>query len=780
MSTHLTLTGSAALATLASAAALLPLVDAAGWLAQAAGLVAAQAATGALARRLGLVRPQVVGVQLLASLLLLTWVFAAGEALLGVVPGPAVYARFAQAVEQGARDVAQYAVPAPVTDDLRLVLVGGVLLVGLAVDALAVTYRNAAVAGLPLLALYSMATGLAEDHGDPLRFLCAAAGYLLLLLAEGRQRLSEWGRLFTDPGRPPGAPRARVPVVTRTGRRVAAAALGLALLVPTALPSLGDGLLAPAGRPGAPLPEEDVLSAVDPVVALQDSLNQPENRTALTYRTDAADRPYLRVVALDDFDGAAWRPARRPVHAVPDPLPRPPGLADGVRTRRVTVRLSTADWYAQRWLPMPYPADRVRVAGRWRFEPEGRTLVGDRGQTTRGLRYEVESLVVEPTAEELARAPRPPRRVSERYTEVPASLPSVVHRTAREVTAGAVNDYQRALRLQDWFARDGGFTYDTEVQVGTGSAAIVNFLRDREGFCVHFAFSMAAMARTLGIPARVAIGFTPGTALPDGRMAVGTRDAHAWPELYFAGAGWTRFEPTPTRGSTPPYAVPEDPGTLPDPDTAPSADDASTAPDDTRPRSPECAGPCGRDEDAAAGVGGVSWGRVLGVGAALAAGVALSLLPLLWRRRLRARRLRDPDPLTAWAELTDVAWDLGIAPDDSATPRVAASRLVRRGGLRGAAAEAAHRLARAVEETLYAPPPHPVDPGLAEAVRRVGAGLSAAAGRRRRLRALLLPPSTVRVVWAARERGSALAGRLGAAGRRLAGRLSPARRRARP
>ncbi len=66
----------------------------------------------------------------------------------------------------------------------------------------------------------------------------------------------------------------------------------------------------------------------------------------------------------------------------------------------------------------------------------------------------------------------------------------------------------------------GGFRYDTEVQVGSGSDAIARFLRDKEGFCVHFSFAMAAMARTLGIPARVAVGFTPGTAAA-GRHGLG-------------------------------------------------------------------------------------------------------------------------------------------------------------------------------------------------------------------------------------------------------------------
>ncbi|HBF82528.1 MAG TPA: transglutaminase, partial [Streptomyces sp.] len=108
-----------------------------------------------------------------------------------------------------------------------------------------------------------------------------------------------------------------------------------------------------------------------------------------------------------------------------------------------------------------------------------------------------------------ATAPRPD--LAREYTQVPRSLPDVVRKTAKDVTAGAGNDYERAVALQDWFAYDGGFRYDTTVTSGTGSAAIERFLRDREGFCVHFSFTMAAMARTLGIPARVAVGFTPGT-----------------------------------------------------------------------------------------------------------------------------------------------------------------------------------------------------------------------------------------------------------------------------
>ncbi len=199
------------------------------------------------------------------------------------------------------------------------------------------------------------------------------------------------------------------------------------------------------------------------------------------------------------------------------------------------------------------------------------------------------SLQVEPTAEQLASAPQPPSAVREEYTQLPDSLPAVVARTARDVTAGASNAYDQAVRLQEYFAVNGGFEYDTEVAVGSGSQAIARFLRDKQGFCIHFSFAMAAMARSLDIPARVAVGFAPGSPQANGTVSVGLRDAHAWPELYFEGVGWTRFEPTPTRGSIPPYTVPDSPGSS-TPDVARPSQEASSAPSAAPSASESCSG----------------------------------------------------------------------------------------------------------------------------------------------------------------------------------------------
>ncbi|WP_406509006.1 transglutaminaseTgpA domain-containing protein [Streptomyces sp. NBC_00212] len=786
-------------ATVMAACSMLPLVDPASWILQAAFLLAILSGVGALARRVPLARPLTVLAQAVVALLVLTLVFARQQAIGGVLPGPEAFERLNSLLQQGASDVGQYAIPAPATPGIRLMMVGGVLIIGLAVDALAVTFRSAAPAGLPLLALYSVAAGLSGGGASWLWFVLAAAGYLLLLLAEGRDRLSQWGRVFGGAARAPGRPQQSVfennaPLApVRTGRRIGVLALGIALVIPAMLPALDSGLLGGAGGGGGGDGTGGTISAVNPLVSLQNSLNQPEDREVMRYNTNAQDTKemYLRIVALDEFDGASWKSSERHIKDVPDPLPRPDGLSPAVATTEVQTSISAAGWYAQSWLPMPFPATRVNIKGDWRFEPVGRTLVGDRKQTTRGAQYTVSSLLVRPTAAQLADAPRPSADLLKEYTRVPDSLPSVVSATARQVTSGAANNYEKAVKLQDWFSTSGGFTYNTHVQSGSGTEAIANFLKEKEGFCVHFSFSMAAMARTLGIPARVAVGFTPGAARPDGTMSVGLRDAHAWPELYFEGVGWTRFEPTPTRGSVPEYTRQQAPAGGPSSPAAPSKNASaqpSAAPSapDSCPPSARRLGDCG--PSAAAGVAGPtdsgpSASALVGTALGVAALLVLPLLPLLWRRRVRARRLgsggRTPADavartLAAWQEITDTAWDYGIPPDDSQTPRKAAARVVRLGRLDGPAAESVHRAAGAVEQVLYAPEPRPT-PGLADDVTRVAAGLQAAAGRWPSLRAILAPRSSVRVIWSLSRRWERARAGVAVRTRGLTERLRPGR-----
>ncbi|GAA3480713.1 DUF3488 and transglutaminase-like domain-containing protein [Streptomyces yanii] len=773
-------------ATLLAAGSMLPLVDPAGWILQATALLAIQSGVGALARRVPLPRLLIVTAQFLVTLVLLTAVFAREQAVVGFLPGPEAVRHLADLLRAGADDVGQYAIPAPATAGIRLMLVGGVLLIGLVVDTLAVTFRSAAPAGLPLLALYSVAAGLSGGGGAGwLWFLLAACGYLLLLLAEGRDRISQWGRVFGGAGRSPsgGAAgldvsggRALAPV--RTGRRIGALALGIALAVPAALPALDGGLLAGTGSGNGKGGGGGTISAVNPLVSLQNNLNQPENREVMSYRTNSRNPQdyYLRILALDQFNGSEWRASRRSLKDVPKRIPGPDGLSPDVAVTEIRSNISSSRSYQQTYLPLPYPATEVRIGGRWRYEPAGRTLVGDRGQTTSGARYEVSSLVVQPTADQLAAAPDAPSEVLREYTKVPGSLPEVVKKTADRVTKDAANNYERAVKLQNYFASEGGFSYDTTVTSGTGSAAIGRFLRDKRGFCVHFSFTMAAMARTLGIPARVAVGFTPGTVQSNGAVSVGLRDAHAWPELYFEGVGWTRFEPTPTRGSAPGYTQPDAPaGGAADPNQpergASAAPSAVPSASESCPQQQRRMGECGNEVAPAAGGptdSGTPTSTVVWAALAALVVVTLPLLPMLWRVRVRRRRLasstgRTPADVTArtlaaWLEIIDTAWDHGIEPDDSQTPRKTAARVVRLGRLDTEAAAAVHRVAGAVEQVLYAPQPR-TGAGFAEDVETVRNSLRISADRFTRIRAVVAPRSAIRVMDALSERRSAFTGR---------------------
>ncbi|MFF4254682.1 DUF3488 and DUF4129 domain-containing transglutaminase family protein [Streptomyces sp. NPDC001663] len=805
-------------ATLMASCALLPLVSPATWILQVAFLLGVQTGVGAVTRRVPLARPLTVAAQALVTLMLLTLVFARQQAFIGLVPGPEAFRHIADLLQQGGDDIARYAIPAPLeSDGIRLMLIGGVMIIGLAVDTLAVTFRSAAPAGLPLLALYSVAAGLSDGGADWLWFLVAAAGYLLLLLAEGRERLSQWGRVFGGgPRAPGGEPGAVAPI--RTGRRIGVVALGLALVVPAALPSMSGGLLDAARTGvGSGTGGGGTISAVNPLVSLRDSLNVDEDRQVLSLKTNSNDisNLYLRIVSLDDFDGNTWKPSKRHIVAVPNDFPTPNGLGPDVKRAEIQTRISAADWYAQDWLPMPYPPSGVDIEGKWRYEPVGMTLVGDHGQTTRGKTYLVKSLDVQPTAEQLANAPEPPASLERDYTKVPDSVPAVVAQTARKVTKGAANPYEKAVKLQDYFALTGGFQYSTQVQVGTGPQAIAKFLKDKEGFCVHFSFAMAAMARTLGIPARVAVGFAPGTPQADGSVSVGLKDAHAWPELYFEGVGWTRFEPTPNRGVTPSYTQSDTPGnSLPDvvrpsqtagssSSTAPSASTSCSVQDK---KDQACAGALPLDT-AKPGADGPPWYQIAAWTLLGLLVVALPLLPMLWRLRRRSVRLAsaqhassgltlgkgerrrrgagetttdDVDVsappmsvqadarfaaevaagyvLAVWRELTDTAWDYGIVPDDALTPRKAAARIVRLGELDPATAQSVHRVAGAVEQVLFAPEPQAV-PGLAEEVRRMRAALRARVNWTTRVRAIVAPRSAIRAVWDVMDRWTAFKAR---------------------
>ena len=122
-------------------------------------------------------------------------------------------------------------------------------------------------------------------------------------------------------------------------------------------------------------------------------------------------------------------------------------------------------------------------------------------------------------------------------------------RQASRLTAKARSPYEATITIERWLRSAGGFGYDEHPPAAVGDPPLVDFLvRSKLGYCQQFAGTMALMLRYLGIPARVAVGFTSGT-WNDGTWTVTDHDAHAWVEAWFAGHGWLTFDPTPGRGT---------------------------------------------------------------------------------------------------------------------------------------------------------------------------------------------------------------------------------------
>jgi hypothetical protein len=256
---------------------------------------------------------------------------------------------------------------------------------------------------------------------------------------------------------------------------------------------------------------------------------------------------------------------------------------------------------------------------------------------------------------------------------------------------------------------------------------------------------MAMMARVVGIPSRVSVGFLPGEQDEDG-WKVSIRDMHAWPELYFANYGWIRFEPTPASvtGSAPAWTVQNSDSSGSDPSTDPSSESTS---DEVSPGTAPSTGPSEQPTDLGAGAG-ASWGRTL-----ITAGIVLVLLAILAapatiRVRRRSGRLKGSGPAevqveAAWAEIRDTVVDYGGSwPEGS--PRAIGREVS--DGLDEEESESMSRVATLVERSRYA---RTFDHGgamseLPTMTSEIRHGVAAPADWRRKVRALLLPRSLFR------------------------------------
>ncbi len=414
------------------------------------------------------------------------------------------------------------------------------------------------------------------------------------------------------------------------------------------------------------------------MVDLRRDLVRGANTDLLWFSTTEQHPGYMRISVLDNFDGTSWKPSDREIpvgNRASGRMPRPPGLDPEVGRTEVPYQIRIGGDFQSQWLPAPYPVSNINAPGDWRFDPSTQDfLSAEEDQNSSHLTYSLTALDVDISVNDLVYARPAPPGLRVRYTRLPLTLPASVRTLAADLTRDATSKFDAAVRLQTWFRETGGFTYSLHRARGNGNNDLVAFLSKsgRVGYCEQFAAAMAVLGRAVNIPSRVVVGFLRPDHLSGEDWVYRAHDLHAWPEMYFEGVGWVRFEPTPQDRATtvPGYTLDQVPS------GQPSAPDSSSAPLLPSNRFGSTPGPRPGDVGSASG-GGATLSSLVPALAVLAVVVLLLLVPRTTRRLVRRRRWRVDGSAAAiaaaaWAELRDTARDLGSRWSDDLSPRAMA------------------------------------------------------------------------------------------------------------
>ena len=486
-------------------------------------------------------------------------------------------------------------------------------------------------------------------------------------------------------------------------------------------------------------------SGVDVTIALAEDLRQPSPTVAFTYTNTAGGPKRFKLATLAEFSSTGrWYPQeeaakgdldvetrRSAVEQPPSPVPEQ--LQAVVEVEIVGLVSS--------WLPLPDSSSQQVTGGgggfnpqEWIWREESNTAHSDVAVTRGGNRYMALAEPVQPTGEVAQGG-------AEQYLELPEDVPQAIRAAAQEVTQGSEDPLQAASALEGWF-RSGDFTYDESAPYSPGTdnpfSVMEAFLETRSGFCVHFASTFAVMARSVGIPTRVAVGYVSGSE-PGSQTSVRNNELHAWPEIYQDGFGWVAFEPTPggagVRAETG-DDVPVEPEVE---EEAPETPDAANPQREEIPEEDVTADDAANPVESSEGV--VEGESLAGLVWLLVALIALVVLtPATTRWIKRVHRLRGVSAQMAWAEFEDTAIDLGLM---GALRAQTTDALVEDLGERGIlSAGSAQYLADAANAERYGTPASPIpSSALQSALDACVAELRAHASRSQRFLAVFWPRS---------------------------------------
>jgi len=728
------------------------------WLSRTLLLLVVVALSGISARALVLRGWQVVTVQLVCVVLATSAIYGQGHLWHGL-PTFETLGVADKLIREAIKTSQTYTAPAPTTPGLIFVVSAALALVALAVDYLAVTRRSPSLAGLPLLSAFLASAANSGVSLPVYFFLAAAVMWLVLVARQGSAILRRWGTTVTVARTP-----ARGTIdseglyrYSAMARTLGAAALVAAIATPVLLPQLPPKFfLSGLGRSSSATGTGTGAGGFSLNIDLAVDLNEQSTAPVLQYTTADSAPPPLRVAVTSFYRSqpGVWRPFGEPTPALstnPD-IPEPIGLSPDVPKRRYTMTFAR-NMLNDPNLAVPYPLIDADLGGiAWGADNQTQSVRVAESPDS----YTASYWRLEPTAAMLQNTPPLSDADRTRFAiDLTLDGPSAGKVTAlsEQLTAGKASDYDKAMAIQQYLRADGGFTYSLTLAPPAKDASgkdagydpLTNFLVTKKGYCVQFATAMVMMSRAAGIPAHIALGFLPGTRA-NGVWTVIASDAHAWPELYLDGLGWTRFEPTPSRAAPPAYATPSTTGgTLNGGGTAGGATapapgrtsrlDVGNLPTSGGSSQGVSLSPASVFRWLTHGWGAVLFGSLVGLFGSLVVPLAAR-----WRRRrdLITARTAAQRVEVQWGFLTSSLSDLGIPPAPSRTPRQLRAYYEQEALLDAEASAALGRAVQTLERSRYAGSA-PAPDGLADDVRHVLRGAAATRRASDRLRAALWP-----------------------------------------
>lgn len=270
-------------------------------------------------------------------------------------------------------------------------------------------------------------------------------------------------------------------------------------------------------------------------------------------------RYYWRGRAYDTYLNGRWVNSREDEQGFDPALDRLPLMGS---LKRYEARFTfTIEFPEQALMYAPLGATWIDRPGSWLLAAPDDLLAWTSTPALRaGDSYRARAALIHPSEEELrAAGENYPEEIRARYLQVPPELAPRFAEVARRAAAGKTNPYDQAQAVTDFLRAEMQYTLKLDVNPPQGEDPVLWALTEyKKGFCMYSASAEVLMLRSLGVPARMAVGFAQGEYQMARRRYVAARkDSHAWPEVYFPNIGWVEFEPTGnqsplTRPSLPP------------------------------------------------------------------------------------------------------------------------------------------------------------------------------------------------------------------------------------